>query len=145
MPHKIEYVCGECCYVHVCTYVHVCVSQGCLVKKTANHAVTLFFFFTEVHVITPCACAYVRMCVGGSQDFTSLLDQLNSLAQTAIHIKIEILQMVLGLFQLESHQKTVFRNMCGFHYLISVLATTIGSLAPKKSHPWDKGVCLLKE
>ena len=66
----------------------------------------------------------------GSVDLNALLDQLNQSAQTAVVVKSEILQTVLGVFQLDSVKKSVFREVCGFHYLISVLASLIGSLSP---------------
>ena len=72
-------------------------------------------------------------------DFNSLLDQLNCSAQTAVSVKSEILQSVLGVFQLDSLKKAVFRDVCGFHYLISTLASLIGSLAPRRCSPWVGG------
>ena len=72
-------------------------------------------------------------------DFNSLLDQLNCSAQTAVSVKSEILHSVLRVFQLDSQKKAVFREVCGFHYLISTLASLIGSLAPRRSSPWVGG------
>ena len=43
------------------------------------------------------------------------------------------------MFQLDSVKKSVFREVCGFQYLISVLASLIGSLAPRRCHPWIDG------
>lgn len=75
----------------------------------------------------------------GSVDLNSLLDQLNCSAQTAVSVKSEILQTVLRVFQLDSQKKAVFREVCGFHYLISTLASLIGSLALRRSTPWVGG------
>ena len=77
--------------------------------------------------------------VDGSRDLKALLDQLNQLSQTAVIVKSEILQTVLGVFQLDSIKKSVFREVCGFQCLISVLASLIGSLAPRRCHPWIDG------
>jgi len=73
-------------------------------------------------------------------DFTALLDQLNLSPQTSVVVKLEILQTVLGVFQLNSSKKAVFREVSGFHYLISVLASLIGSLGPRRSSPWIGGM-----
>lgn len=75
----------------------------------------------------------------GAIDLNALLDQLNQSAQTAVIVKSEILQTVLGVFQLDSVKKCVFREVCGFQYLISVLASLIGSLAPHRRDPWTEG------
>ena len=74
-----------------------------------------------------------------SADFNALLEQLNISALTAVDVKIEILQTVLGVFQLDPGKKAVFREVCGFHYLHSVLASLIGSLEPRRSTPWIGG------
>ena len=54
-------------------------------------------------------------------------------------VKSEILRTVLRVFQLDSQKKAVFREVCGFHYLISTLASLIGSLAPQRNTPWVGG------
>ena len=78
-------------------------------------------------------------CTDGSVDFSALLDLLNQSSQTAVRVKAEVFQTILRIFQLDSSQKGVFRDVCGFHYLISVLASLIGSLAPRRSEPWIGG------
>ena len=68
-----------------------------------------------------------------------LLDVLNTALQTAVHLRIDILQTILAVFQLDSSTKALFRDGCGFHYLISVLTSLYGSLGPLRDHPWDQG------
>ena len=60
-----------------------------------------------------------------------------------MNIKSEILQTVLGVFQLDSAKKAVFREISGFHYLISAIASLIGSLAPQRTDLWRKGIVLV--
>ena len=76
----------------------------------------------------------------GSVDFSALLDLLNQSSQTAVRVKAEVFQTILRIFQLDSAQKGIFRDVCGFHYLISVLASLIGSLAPRRTDPWIGGM-----
>lgn len=68
-----------------------------------------------------------------------LLDMLNTAKQTAVALRIDILQTILGVFQLDSCCKALFRDGCGFNYLISVLTSLYGSLGPLRGHPWDNG------
>ena len=82
---------------------------------------------------------YMHTCAEGSVDFSALLDLLNQSSQTAVLVKAEVFQAILRIFQLDSSQKSVFREVFGFHYLISVMASLIGSLAPRRSHPWIGG------
>ena len=94
---------------------------------------------TKLHLtLLSCVCP-VYVGVDGSVDFNTLLDLLNQTPQTAINVKSEILQTVLGVFQLDSSKKALFREVSGFHYLISVLASLIGSLDPHRVHPWTIG------
>ena len=75
----------------------------------------------------------------GAVDFNQLLDYLNQAPQVAVNLKSEILQTLLGVFQLDSGKKAVFREVSGFHYMISVLASLLGSLAPRRVNPWTTG------
>ena len=82
---------------------------------------------------------YLSFDADGSVDFSALLDLLNQSSQTAVRVKSEVFQTILRIFQLDSAQKGTFRDVCGFHYLISVLASLIGSLAPRRTKPWIGG------
>ena len=73
-----------------------------------------------------------------------LLDLLNTAEKTAVALRIDILQTILGVFQLDSSRKAMFRDGCGFHYLISVLTSLYESLGPVRPAPWDKGELGLK-
>ena len=75
----------------------------------------------------------------GAVEFNTLLDFLNQTSQASVGIKTEILQTVLGVFQLDSKKKAEFRDVSGFHYIISVLASLLGSLAPYRAEPWIRG------
>ncbi len=77
--------------------------------------------------------------IDGSVDLNALLDQLNQSSQTEVTVKSEILHTVLGIFQLDSTKKSAFREVSGFYYLISVLASLIGGLSPRRSNPWLEG------
>lgn len=77
--------------------------------------------------------------IDGSVDLNALLDQLNQSSQTEVTVKSEILHTVLGIFQLDSSKKSAFREVSGFYYLISVLASLIGGLSPRRFNPWLEG------
>ncbi len=86
--------------------------------------------FLPTHTLSP---------IDGSVDLNALLDQLNQSSQTEVTVKSEILHTVLGIFQLDSTKKSAFREVSGFYYLISVLASLIGGLSPRRSNPWLEG------
>ncbi|XP_019848853.1 PREDICTED: WD repeat and FYVE domain-containing protein 3-like isoform X2 [Amphimedon queenslandica] len=65
-----------------------------------------------------------------------LLDILNTAKSTDVDLRIDILQTILAVFQLESSTKALFRDGCGFNYLISVLTSLYGSLGPSRGKPW---------
>ena len=65
-----------------------------------------------------------------------LLDLLNTANPVAVALRIDILQTILGVFQLDNSRKALFRDGCGFHYLISVLTSLYGSLGPYRGSPW---------
>ena len=121
---------------------------------SAHHLIGAYFLTTEsdkhmrllsrhygicVHSYTHAHLLYWLKYAEGSIDFSALLDLLNQSSQTAVLVKAEVFQTILRIFQLDSSQKGVFRDVCGFHYLISVLASLIGSLAPRRSEPWIGG------
>ena len=66
-----------------------------------------------------------------------LLDLLNTSKASDVALRIDILQTVLRVFQLDNSRKALFRDGCGFHYLISVLTSLYGSLGPVRIEPWD--------
>ena len=66
-----------------------------------------------------------------------LLDLLNTAKQTEVPLRTDILQTILGVFQLDTSRKALFRDGSGFNYLLSVLSSLYGSLAPHRTAPWD--------
>ena len=68
-----------------------------------------------------------------------LLDLLNIAKQTEVPLRTDILQTILGVFQLDSGRKALFRDGDGFNYLLSVLSSLYGSLAPHRTYPWNTG------
>ena len=68
-----------------------------------------------------------------------LLDLLNTARQSEVPLRTDILQTILGVFQLDSARKALFRDGDGFNYLLSVLSSLYGSLAPYRTSPWDSG------
>lgn len=65
-----------------------------------------------------------------------LLDLLNTSKSFEVALKIDILQTVLRVFQLDNSRKAMFRDGCGFHYLISVLSSLYDSLGPVRPSSW---------
>lgn len=66
-----------------------------------------------------------------------LLDLLNTSKASEVALRIDILQTVLRVFQLDNSRKALFRDGCGFHYLISVLTSLYGSLGSVRKDPWN--------
>ena len=66
-----------------------------------------------------------------------LLDLLNTANPSAVALRIDVLRTILGVLQLENSRKALFRDGCGFHYLISVLTSLYGSLGLQRHEPWN--------
>lgn len=67
-----------------------------------------------------------------------LLDFLNGVSPTEVALRTDILHTVLAVFQLDSSRKALFREGCGFNYLLSLLSSLYGSLSVDRGSPWDK-------
>ena len=81
----------------------------------------------------------MQYTIEGYVHIGKLLDILNTAKSTDVDLRIDILQTILAVFQLESSTKALFRDGCGFNYLISVLTSLYGSLGPSRGKPWGNG------
>lgn len=79
---------------------------------------------------------YMYFYLDGYVHMGRLLDLLNTSKSSDVALKIDILQTVLRVFQLDNSRKGLFRDGCGFHYLISVLTSLYDSLGPVRPNPW---------
>ncbi len=121
-------------HTHVHTsfpYIHTCMC----ILSSHTHTSTLYITHRPHHTHS----TRDTHTIDGSVDLNALLDQLNQSSQTEVTVKSEILHTVLGIFQLDSSKKSAFREVSGFYYLISVLASLIGGLSPRRFNPWLEG------
>lgn len=64
---------------------------------------------------------------------------MHSTKNSAVHIKIEVLNALLKVFELDPKTRAVFREVGGFVYVMSVPLNMEGSLATPASPIWEDG------
>lgn len=76
---------------------------------------------------------------GGEDDLGTLLGMMNSAPQTAVELKIDIMNTLARVFSLDPSMRSSFREVGGFIYIVSVLVSMNGSLSSKPIQTWESG------
>ncbi|EDV25542.1 uncharacterized protein TRIADDRAFT_23507 [Trichoplax adhaerens] len=74
---------------------------------------------------------------GGEDDLGTLLGMMNSAPQTAVELKIDIMNTLARVFSLDPSMRSSFREVGGFIYIVSVLVSMNGSLSSKPFQAWE--------
>jgi hypothetical protein len=69
----------------------------------------------------------------------TLLGLMHSTGHSEVQLKIEVLNALLKVFELDPRTRAVFREVGGFVYVMSVPLNMEGSLITPPKTPWDKG------